>query len=236
MVVTPGTEIPQATPGTDQQPVQPQAPPQPTAAPETPAPPQNPYDFIMNPEKPKKKPIPLALPGGGNSLLSRIAIAGGGLLILIILIVIVSSLISSGGKEKTVNLLTVAQDQTEIIRVATVAAPLTTSIPAQNLAQDILATVTSDNGTLLTYMKVNGQKTTEVQLALKHSTTTDTTLTGAQQNNTYDSAFQDIMQTDLTSYMSALQKAYKDSPGPKGKSLLSAQYDAADQLLKLSKQ
>lgn len=228
---------PQQQPGGQLPPqnVEPQ-PPSPAPVPPAPGTPgHNPYDFILNPEKPQKKPtVPLA--GAGNSMMQRIAIAGGGLVILIIVAVVGMSLLTSGSKEKTASLLSIAQYQTELVRVATDASTKATSISAQNLAQDIQASVLSDNNELLAYMKNNGQKVDPKQLTLKRSKSTDTTLTTAKENNTYDIAFKEIIQSDLGSYMTALKKAYDANPGPKGKTLLSEQYDSAELLLKISKQ
>jgi len=189
------------------------------------------YDFIMNPQKPSKKILPT-----GNSLVQRIAIVGGGLVILLIVGIVFMSILSSDGSEKTENLLTVAQEQTELIRIATEGSKNATGLPAQNLAQTVQASITSDNSALLAYMNTQGQKVSKEQLAAKQDKTTDTTLTNAKASNTYDLAFKDIMQSDLTAYLAAVQKAYKDNPGPKGQELLSKQFDGAELLLTLSKQ
>jgi hypothetical protein len=214
----------------------PQYPPQPQPPMQSPTPPPtggDPYEFIMNPAKPPKRPI---IPVKGGSLVRRIAVVGGGLVLLIIVGVVFAAILGSSGKEKTESLLTIAQDQTELIRVSTEASSHTTSLSAQNLAQGVQAAVTSDRGELLAYMNKNGQKPKPAQLAEKHSKTTDTTLQTALENNTYDIAFKDIVQSDLDAYMTALKKAYDANPGPNGKKLLSKQYDSAVLLLKVSKQ
>lgn len=190
------------------------------------------YDFILNPEKPTKPKVPLA----GSSTLQRVLIVVGILTVVIILGAIVSSVLSAGSKEKTQGLLTVAQEQTEIIRIATDGTLHTTSVPAQGLAQNVQASITSDNVALIEYIKNNGQKVTKAQLGLKHSKTTDTSLATALGNNTYDTTFKDVIQTELTDYMVALQKVYKTNPSPKGKALLSKQYDAATLLKTASEQ
>jgi len=119
--------------------------------------------------------------------------------------------------------------------VATDGSTKATTLPAQSLAQSIIASLTSQNQELVKYMKDNGTKVTPAQLRLKHSKTTDETLATAKQNNTYDSAFKSIIQTDLDTYLATLQRAYKADPGPVGKTLLAKQYDAA-QLLKTASQ
>lgn len=191
----------------------------------------NPYEFIMNPQKPKKPPLLV----GGNSMLQRVLIAVSGLTLLVIVGVIASSVLTAGSKEKTAGLLAVAQDQTELIRVATDGTQHATTLPGQNLAQNVLASVTSDNAALLSYMSKNGLKATSKELSLKHSKSVDTTLASAVENSTYDSAFKDVIRKDLDAYGAALQKAIRANPGPKGKTLLSNQYAAAKLLFDASK-
>jgi hypothetical protein len=169
-------------------------------------------------------------------MLQRVAIFGGGLVLLLILVIVFVSILTSGGKEKTQDLLTIAQEQTELIRVATDGTTHATTQPMQNLAQNVQASITSDNVALLAYMKNTGQKVAPKQLVLKHNNTTDTTLTTAQENSTYDSAFKDVIQTDLDAYGAALHKAIDANPGPKGKAILTQQYEAAKLLYNLSKQ
>ncbi|MGH7241516.1 MAG: hypothetical protein ACREGB_04430 [Candidatus Saccharimonadales bacterium] len=191
----------------------------------------SPYEFIMNPQKPSRKPVALV---GGNPMLQRVAIVVGILAIVVIAGAVLSSVLSAGSKEKTAGLLAVAQQQTELIHVATDGANNTTTLPMQNLAQNVLAAVTSDNNALLDYMSKNKQKVTPQLLAATQSKTIDASLKSAQENNTYDSTFKDIVQTELNDYAIALQKAYKDGLGSKGKALLAKQFDSTKALLAAS--
>lgn len=194
----------------------------------------DPYDFILNPQKPSKPKIPVL--AAGNSVMQRVIFAVIGLFVLIILAVIALNVLTAGSKEKTQGFLTVAQDQTELIRVATNGTQHASSLTVQSLAQNVQASITSDNTALVTYMKHNGLKTTPTVLGLTQSKATDASLTAAQQNDTYDTTFKTIIQTELTHYMAALQKVYKANPGPKGKALLSKQYSAASLLKTASEQ
>lgn len=195
------------------------------------APSNNPYEFIMNPQKPKKPPLLI----GGNLLLQRVLLVVGGLVTLAVLGVIISSVLTAGSKEKTAGLLAVAQNQTELIRIATDGTQHTTTLPGQGLAQNVLASITSDNAALLSYMSKNGVKASSKELALKHDKTTDHSLASAVENSTYDSVFKDIMRSELDAYGAALQKAARANPGPKGKTLLLKQYEAAKLLYDASK-
>jgi hypothetical protein len=211
----------------------PVSPTQQFPAPQQAAPGPDQFDFIFNPQTNTKRSV---LPGSGSPILMRVLMVLGGLTLLVIAAVIFFSILGSGDKEKTTNLLTIAQEQTELVRIATDASLKATTLPAQSLAQNIQASVGSQKNELLKYMKDNGVRTSPVQLTLKHSKTTDTTLQTAKANNTYDTAFRQVIQTELDSYISSLQRAYKADPGPKGKQLLAAQYDGAVLLKKASTQ
>src|SRR5664279_2122401 len=92
--------------------VQPVEPQQPAANAPQPAP----YDFIFNSEKPVKKPFVLP---GGNSMVMRVLFIVGGLFALLILFVIIKNILV--GSPKLDTMVTVAQDQQEIIHLATIA-------------------------------------------------------------------------------------------------------------------
>jgi hypothetical protein len=226
---------PQGQPGSPQ--VMPQQPASPIPGPERQygapqaAPGQGQYEFIMNPAKPKRS-ISL-LPGG--SLLSRIAIIGGGLVALIILAVILSSVFGNKGSN-TQPMIGVAQDQTELVRVATLANSKAESEIAQRTAISVQLSVTSANQALLTYLQNNGTKTGKKQLSLKRDARTDTQLTSAIDSSNFDPVFLQIMQTQLTAYQRDLKAAYAANPGPNGKVLLESQYKAAGMLLTQTKQ
>jgi hypothetical protein len=101
-----------------------------------------------------------------------------------------------------------------------------------NLAYNVNLTITSANKNLLAYLGQGGQKINPKSLTLKHSKSTDTTLASALSSGTYDSTFTGIIQKDLTAYSQALKTAYNSSPGPKGKQLLTTEYNGAQLLLK----
>jgi hypothetical protein len=186
------------------------------------------YEFITNPGKPPRGPANL-LPSGA-SLPIRIAIVAGGLLVLLIIFVIIKGLLSGGGNADA--LVTVAQDQQQIVHLTTKANEQTgLSTINQNFAVTAQATVTSAQTQLITYLKTNGQKVGIKTLNLKVSTTLDEELKTAASNSTYNSTFKETMQSQLNDYQQALRTAYNQTKGPKGRKLLSDQFNGA-QLLK----
>jgi hypothetical protein len=206
---------------------QPQLPQQPVA-PQQPVPPTDPYAFILNPEKPQR-PSPLA----GGSSLKRVGIFVGILAVLIIIAAVVASSLS-GGTGKFTAITTVLQEQTELKRVATEGETNASQENTQELAYAVALSMASAEQQLTAYLSSNHQKIQPSALVLDHSKTVDAELTAALANSTYDSTFIGIIQNDLASYQRVLQTAYKADPGPKGRQLLSNQYDGATLLIKQS--
>jgi len=204
----------------------PAAQPQPTVQPAQPATPASPYDFITANEKPTPQ---FSLPGG-SSLLSRALIFGGGLVGLIILAIIFKSLL--GGGSKPTALVSVAQDQQELIHLAT-AAGLQQGITTtdQNFAATTQLAISSAQSTLITYLATNGQKVAPKVLSLKVSAALDTQLQNAAAATTYDQTFQQIMKNQLTVYSSDMQQAFQQTKGPKGRALLNSNFNQAKLLL-----
>lgn len=187
-----------------------------------------PYDFILNPEKPRKKPL---LASGGNSLLSRLAIIFGGVVVFVILAIIVMSLL--GGKSPNlVAMTTVAQDQTELVRVAHLADTKATAQGVANVSTNAGLSLASAQQQLLDYLAKNGLKLDKKQLSLKLDKRTDTQLQTAAAASNFDSTFVSVLETQLTTYQRDLKTAYSNTTGPKGRALLSSQYTGAGLLLK----
>ena len=69
-------------------------------------------------------------------------------------------------------------------------------------------------------------------MALKQNSNTDTQLTNAQENGAYDVVFAQIMQNELSNYMTELQQVYKGSKSTTVRSLMSTDYGQAATLLK----
>jgi len=188
------------------------------------------YDFITNPA-PEPKRGPNLLPSNASAPM-RVAIVVGGLLVLLILFLIIKGVLSGGGN--TDALINVAQDQQEIIHVTTNATGNTQtglSTTNQNFAVTAQASLTSDQQQLITYLANNGHKVKDKTLSLKISADLDQQLQTAATNSTYDSTFKQTMQNLLSDYQQALRTAYQQTTGPKGRALLSDQFNASKLLL-----
>jgi hypothetical protein len=193
------------------------------------------YGFIMEPPQSTKRNFSLPSLGGSSSRLVRIGVVLGGLLVLIIIFAIVKSLFSGGGNTQA--LTAVAQEQQAMIHILTNGAgqdsqqQAVLSASDQNFAATAKASLTSAQQQLIDYMSINHKKVSDKALAQKVDPMIDQQLTAAAGNSTYDSTFKQVMQTKLTNYEKALRVAYQQTSGPKGRKLLSEDFQGAQLLL-----
>ncbi len=187
----------------------------------------NNYDFIMNPAQPARKN-----PLGGNSTAARLLVLVGGLFLVIAVIVVLMKIIGGSQGLNKPAMLSVAQDQTEIVRLTTYAASNATSESKKNFSLTTTLSVSSQRDDLLAYLAKNHYTVKPKSLMLKHDATVDQQLEAARSSSTFDTAYGDVMKRELTSYQKDLRSAYKTA-GPTGKTLLTKQYDQTQLLLTL---
>lgn len=187
---------------------------------------QSQYDFIMNPQQPKR-------PGffAGTGTLGRVLLVVVGLFVLLVLFIGAKNLLA-GSNLSVPDMVAVAQDQQEIIHLATNGYQNVDTSDLKNFSVTTELSVTSEQQDLLNYLKTYGHKVSDKQLNLKVSQATDDQLTSAQAASTFDSTYTSIMQNQLTTYQAALKTAFASTKGPKGRALLSQQYTDAGLLLK----
>jgi hypothetical protein len=185
------------------------------------------YDFFMSPQKPQRR-NPLSGLGGGNSMAMRVGIIAGLAFVVMMLLYFALSLL--GGSSNKPNLITVAQDQNELIRVtglATTDGATQSAQSTQNFAQSAGLSLASEQQDLLNFMAANGGKPSPKLLAQTQDSNTDTELNNAIASSNFDTTFVSIMQTQLKSYQAALQIAFKGAHNTTEKQLLSDDYKSA---------
>ena len=214
------------------QPVQPVAPPSQmpgsVSSPEqqpAPTPYANNYDFIVNPtEKPKKKPFQ------NTGLPVKIAILGGGIIVLLIVFNIFRGIIS--GPSIGEKFLTIAQDQQQIITVATAASQQQgLSTVNANSAITTQLGVSTDQADTIQYMANNGKKAKTKDLSLMLDSKLTAQLEASAQAGTYNETYKTVMTQQLNAYMNNMAQLYKQIDGKKGKALLDSNYKSAKLLL-----
>jgi predicted outer membrane protein len=194
---------------------------------QTPQLPNNNFDFIMNPaQAPHKSPF-----GGGSSMATRALVVVGGLFLLIIIIAVaVNVFAKSGASFDKSAVLSVAQDQTEIIRLSTIGVQNSVSQNNKNFSVTTQLGMATEQQNLLAYLATKGYKPNPKSLLLKQSSKTTTLLESATSSSTFDVAYTGVMQQELQAYKQDLTKAY-NSAGDSAKPVLKANYTTADLLL-----
>lgn len=181
----------------------------------------NPYEFIMSPPQPKRAPFKLSLSG--------IALLGGGIVLILIVLALVLGALAPKGI--TPGLTTAAEQQQEIVRIATAAAPAATGQDTRNFVSNVEISVSSSQTQVLAYLAAHGTKLNSKTLALKQNAQTDTLLTNAATAGTYDSTVASTLVTELKAYAQTLNTTYKQASNSESKALLQKCYAAAAALI-----
>lgn len=186
------------------------------------------YDFILNPDKPKRRfNIGQSLPGRP---LTKIIVGVIGLIVLIIIISIIVSALKP--KSQLSYMVPVLQDQQELVHVLNSTGNIS-DISSNNqtfIATANLALSNSLQG-LTTYLTANHYKVSTKQLNLKVSSLTDSALSSAEASGDYNATFTQIMNQQLHTYMNDMSTAYLKNKGVHGRTLLNSDYKQAKLLL-----
>ncbi|MDB5169936.1 MAG: hypothetical protein JWN82_332 [Candidatus Saccharibacteria bacterium] len=186
------------------------------------------YDFILNPAAQPRKTVL----GGGSSMAMRALVVVGGLFVLAIIAAVLMQFLgkSSGGFDKSA-MLSVAQDQTEIIRLATRGTADSKLQPTKNFAITASLGMATEQAELLQYLAAHGYKPGDKDLLLKQSAQVDTQLDGAVSSSTFDTVYAGIMKQELQTYQQDLSTAYSSAKSASAKAALKARYATADMLV-----
>lgn len=189
---------------------------------------QNPYDFIMNPAQQAPRQRFGLVPSGGSK--QKIFMILGGLLsIMFIFLVATTFLGGSGGN--TQQLLTVAQEQQEILRIASLEQKQLRSQPAINLSVTTSASVSSSQQQVISLIGKKAKTDAKI-LALKKDSSTDKTFESAIQTNSFDAVYQSTLAEKLTAYQKTLKTAYDGTSNKNAKQVLQTAYDGTSILIK----
>ena len=125
-----------------------------------------------------------------------------------------------------------AQQQQEIIRVAGLGlAQPTATLDTKNFAITAQVSMQSDQKAVLGIIAKNGTKLGPKNLGLKTNANTDAQLKTAAQNGVFDKTFVQILDSQLTTYSTALQDLYKSSKKATDRQFLQSSYKSAQLLL-----
>jgi hypothetical protein len=157
----------------------------------------NPYEFIFA-EQPKKRRFGSGLGNDKKTMFMWVGLLlGGAVVVLIVVVVIVSALMPKGSVP---GLISIAQRQQEIIRIADAATSQAVNQDVLNLAATTDLGVTSSQQQVLTYLVSHKTKPSPLILSRDKSAQTDTTLASAVSTNTYDAAVTQNLISQLQTY------------------------------------
>lgn len=202
--------------------VPPPAPPPMAPKPEN----KDPYQFITDPYKPAKKGLLPKLTTGDNSKQDTLIKVVGGLVLVMIIFLLVSVLFGSKVSNKD-QLIALAKEQNELIRVADVGVVKAKTIEAKNLATTAKLTLSSHQKPLIDTLAAQKVKLKPKQLVQGRNAETDKKLTAAEQTNRFDEVFIALLSTQLKTYQTNLKAAYDNTSNQQVKALLSDQYSQA---------
>lgn len=190
---------------------------------------QNNYDFIMNPQKPKRSGL---LPMGSNPQSKQLLIIIAGVAVFIILLFVVGAILTSHKSGAADQLTRIAEEQSEILHVAGLANQGNASSQlTKNFAQNTALSISTDQLAMTNFLASHGVKVSDKQLALLQDPAIDQKLQTATQSSNFDSVFNDTMKTMLKNYQTSLQQTYAQAANQTEKKLLAADYSNATLLL-----
>ena len=157
-------------------------------------------------------------------------VVGGGIG-LIAVIAIIFGIFAGTASKTPAEVLSIAQQQTELIRIAEIGAKDARGTAAINLASTIRATLETDQASTTALLKKLNATADQKTLALGRNAATDALLTQAKQTNNFDEVFIQTMTTQLTSYQASIKRVYDSTDSKATKDLMKEQYSHAGLLI-----
>lgn len=182
---------------------------------QTPISPPGGFDFIAGSPKP-----------GGSSKKQRIITVSVGGAVLAILLFVGFTLFQNANRPKSELLIVVLQDQQEVIRVAELGSDKAKGVEALNYSSTVLATIKSDQRTLLKLVGKVDSKT----INGKQNSQTDKLLTEAEQTNRFDEVMLEKLRTMMGQYRKDIVAAYEGNEGKKTRAALKQSVDNSKKL------
>ncbi len=191
------------------------------------------YDFITNPAQPAKKSLVPKLGGGGGSRGGKsrvIVMIIGGLAILTVLILVFGLIFRSGGGSKE-QMLKVAREQSAIIAIADIGAQKAGSTDTKSLANSVILTLSSDQQAAIAQLAKNGTKVKDKDLTAQPNSEIAQKLTVAEQNGTFDVAFESAIKDLLATYQRNVQVAYESTDSKSAREVFTQSYENTSLLI-----
>lgn len=188
---------------------------------------QPPYDFIMNSgATPQKKGL---LPSGMSKKQRILIVAGAGLALLMIFGIVFNLLFNRPDPTLGAS-LKMAQQHTEVLRVADIGVKKARSSTTRNLASTVKLSMQSSEDKIVAIAS-KGRKIAAAQLNSAKDLKTDEALTTADQNNRFDEAFTETIHTQIRAYLAQLRTVYQASKSKEDKKVLDEVHNQLNKVL-----
>lgn len=184
------------------------------------------YDFIINPDKPPKKPS-FSFGSGLSGTMKRTLLFGTIFIIAITIFFVGLSFFNKASNAQSDRLTEIIKAQTEIIRVAQTAAEKIGDKQLYNKALNVRLTTTSAQQETLEALDKRGKKLSEKELVKSLDTNNDTLLVEAEQNDRFDQTYKELLDKQLSDYQQLLRAAY-DSGSKSEKLTLESAFNQVD--------
>lgn len=190
------------------------------------APGGNPYEFILNPEKPSKQKIG----GPHNNFIKLIVFIVGGAILLMVVTAILLNVLTPKQVGKT-EFISLTQTQNELIRISDQGSKDARQQTTKNLATTIQFSMLTQQKETIALLAKKGTKVDKKILVLKQNAATDQKLTSAKATSTFDATYTQIAEEELQKYANELKTLYEQVTNPSEKDTLSDYYKQTQQLI-----
>lgn len=154
----------------------------------------------------------------------RIILVASIFIVLLILFIIVMSIFGQAGKAQNQSYLEIAQRQTEIIRLSTIADQKTKTPETLAYAATVRTTFITSQSDMKTVLGSHGvsQKSLTKQLSASKNTKSDDALSEAEKNNRFDETWTELINTEIANYQKQLSAAFDAASATDRKTLENA--------------
>lgn len=189
--------------------------------------PNDPYEFILNPQKPARPPL---IDLSGASMFKRLILVFSGLFLLIVITVFGMSFLNKSAKEHNEQIFGIIQTQSEIIRVAGAAQQKIYSKDLLNQTINTKLSINSSKSELSSALAESGYKINTKKLLASQNPDNDALLEQGEQNGTFDQTYQKLLESQLTEYQAQLQAAYETAT-PSEQAAIQSSFEQVNLLL-----
>lgn len=194
----------------------------------------NQYDFITNPaDAPKKSLMPKlgGSGGGGSSGKSHMLLMIVGALGILTVVLLLFGVVFRGGDSSKEQMLKVAREQSAIIAVTAIGMQKAGSTDTKSLANSVSLTLTSDQQSAVAQLAKNGTKVKDKDIAAVVDPEIAKKMTVAEQNGTFDVAFESALKDLLATYKNNVQSAYDSTDSKSAREVLTEAFDNTSLLI-----